>query len=747
LSRLQPTFSDRVKYILQHTETGALTIPEPIGWKNDDNEFVRSKAMAGVMTQMTNNLQFTNQGRNFINSVRDVYGVNADLRMVKDERNPRTDEWTRVYSGFLDLSTWSEENSKVSVKFDSSGLLKLIKSRESEKIELDRLDTIDGKVLTALNKETVALNGRKIQLISRLETDSEFNEAFIRIEDDSKKTNQDILGIPLVEDFASNISIGQVPALRVENADTRTTSEPKARVENLFLADSKVESNISLSIKGSVNININRDAFFVENAVGQVRLVRYNNSTDYDFLEILHQQDIGNLDDNSDLIVAVDINLNFNILIGESLSFQVFIKAGLGSVIGQEGWIEYQLTNVDFTVNINEESFFEPTQAQFYLPHEIGDRLINVISDRNDAFYSTVLGRTDLNYSEDGEAALIGAANGFQIRGFEPEDELYKSFTTTWKDFRDTYLNTWNLGMGIELVGFQERVRIEKLEYFYNKNILIHIGANDENGKFQYTQVNNVKRTEAKDLYFSGLEFGNEKDIEYDEANGLDEYNSSSTFTTVINRVENKYVKKIKYNNSSYAPEFARRKQRKDTPTEDTKYDKVNFLMDLKRGVTDIFSQRFWQDDFTKEPTGVFSPDTAQNLRLSPFNTLLRHGWVIATGLIKYPSDYVRFGRSIANSNLSTQLIDGAEYAENGIIQNQSLESARYKPEFVEFEHEVSFDLLQQVQGKTVVLGEEIPNFHGLVAFRNENGQIEKGFLQNLKPNGNGKWKLLKYNN
>jgi hypothetical protein len=169
--------------------------------------------------------------------------------------------------------------------------------------------------------------------------------------------------------------------------------------------------------------------------------------------------------------------------------------------------------------------------------------------------------------------------------------------------------------------------------------------------------------------------------------------------------------------------------------------------MDLKRGVTSIFEQRLWQDDFEKEPTGVFSPSTAQNLRLSPFNTLLRHGWVIATGLIKYPSDYVRYGSSIANSNLSTQLIGGVEYAENGNIQNQALESARYKPEFVEFEHEVSFDLLQQVQGKTVVLGEEIPNFHGLVAFRNENGQIEKGFLQNLKPNNTGKWKLLKYNN
>ena len=249
MGRLQRTFSDRVRYILQHTETGTLTIPEPIGWKNDDNEFVRSKTLHGVMTQMTNNLQFTNEGRNFINSVRDVFGINADLRMVKDERHPTTDEWTRQYSGFLDLSTWSEDSNKVKVKSDSSGLLKLIKSRESEKIELDRLDTIDGKVLTALSKNKVTLNGRDIQLISRLETAEEFNSASVRIEDDSKKTNIDVLGIPLEEDFASNVSIIQVPALDQEKSDTRTTTEPKARPENLFLADSEVNSNITLSIK------------------------------------------------------------------------------------------------------------------------------------------------------------------------------------------------------------------------------------------------------------------------------------------------------------------------------------------------------------------------------------------------------------------------------------------------------------------------------------------------------------------
>ena len=157
MSRIQPTYSDRVRYFLQHDESGTLLISEPIGWKADDNEFIRSKKFHGVMTQMTNNLKFTNDGRSYINTVRNTYGINANLRLVKDEKDPITDIWTRAYDGFLDLSTWSEEDKKVSVKFNSSGLLKLLKSREGEKIELERLETIDGKLTSIIttNKDLI----------------------------------------------------------------------------------------------------------------------------------------------------------------------------------------------------------------------------------------------------------------------------------------------------------------------------------------------------------------------------------------------------------------------------------------------------------------------------------------------------------------------------------------------------------------------------------------------------------------
>jgi len=42
--------------------------------------------------------------------------------------------------------------------------------------------------------------------------------------------------------------------------------------------------------------------------------------------------------------------------------------------------------------------------------------------------------------------------------------------------------------------------------------------------------------------------------------------------------------------------------------------------------------------------------------------------------------------------------------------------------------------------------GEKVYNIYGLIEFINEDGNIEKGWLMNLKPNKEGKWQLLKFN-
>jgi hypothetical protein len=394
-------------------------------------------------------------------------------------------------------------------------------------------------------------------------------------------------------------------------------------------------------------------------------------------------------------------------------------------------------------VTIKDITFFDKSTSKFVLPFEVLNRTLHITTGVADTLKSNILGRTDLGYIEDGDASLTGLTNGFWVRKFDDEE-----ITISFKDFIESFETVWQIGYGIEKLGFKEQVRVEKLDHFYNPNVLIAIN-----------QPNNIKRTVAKDYFYSGIEIGYNKpsgDNLYEESMGLDEYNIKNSYTTIISRIENVFRKLSKYRADSYGREFARRKPITDFPEEDTRYDKDVMLMDLKRndeGGTN-FLERKWEDDFelplnypSLGATGVFSAETATNLRFSPLNTLLRWGFWLKGGLDKYLDSYVRYGSTNGNSNLKTQLKGSdKEYTENGNILVDDLDKSLFIPEYIEFEYPVDSELLRNVNSSTVIDGETIMNYYGLVEFVNEDNKYEYGYLMNLKPNGKGSWKLLKAN-
>tara|TARA_R110000782_G_scaffold268468_2_gene364969 strand:- start:675 stop:3023 length:2349 start_codon:yes stop_codon:yes gene_type:complete len=752
MSRIAPIYSNRVIYKLTHTSANPLKIREPIGWRDDDNEFVRSKTFHGILTQLTNNLGFTNDGRAFIKNIYALYGVNAKIRLTKDERNPSTDVFERQYSGFLDLFSYEDFEDVVSVKFISSNLLKTIKSRENEKIELDRLTTFSGLVIPSLDNKKVSLNGRDIFLQSELLTDPEQSVTNFIIQSDTGNWRYGALGVNTALKSSSDI---RVQAVFPNSGEEIGGGVPDVGlVAQLFYADNDRDKTLNININVTATLDLVQYSSPISSGFLQLVLAKYDGGTDYNIVDREILQTYSGLFTGVEFDVdASYVNSSYYLKKGESLSLQFYWGAELGSGGVSTGRFEIQAEDIICSIKIEEDSFFDATTSDVLLPHETLERYLKIITDEDNILLTNVLGRTDTSpsYELDGEAALIGATHGFKIRGFAPsedEENRYKPMTSTLKDWYTSYFNTWNLGMGLETVGFTEKIRLEKKSYFYNRNVLINLGK-EINGVFEYIQVNKVKRSVDPTKFNTGLEFGYNKGGEYEEAVGLDEPNGSSTFSTIIDGGSDKYVKLSKYRADAYGMEFCRRFQFVNSPTEDTKYDTSIWLLDMKRGVTSTFEQILGNDTdyFETTPTGIFSPQTASNLRLSPVNNLLRHGWWIDGGLTKYPEEYIRYGSSTNNSRLKTQLVGGAEYAEDGNIQNKDLEDARMTGDIIEFEYEVDYDLLQIIQGKSVILGNEIPNFYGLVAFKNEIGEIEKGYLQKLSPNGVGKWTILKYNN
>lgn len=737
MGTVNQSYFNRVKYTLSHPESGSLIIDEPIGWNNDEKEFARNEEYHGIFTNFSNNLKFIESGADFILLVDQLYGINAQLRLTKDERHPKTDLWVRSYDGYLDLSTKEEEDGQVSIKFNSGGLEQLLKARESEQVEVDRLTSIDGGVLDPLRVDTVLLEGRRVFLKTKYDVEKIENTVTLY-----NQTNGQTRGrtapVPLHIVSKSHES-AQSPINSTSIGNDTWDRSGNGETGLMFFAVSDLDRILHVKLKISFKVNflqfddINFFRFWL-------RLATYKNASDYTFKEnrILFTDD--NYNRLNGKIFTKEFDETITLLAGESLA--LVFDQNMDGKNGKSAHLQMSINNIECDFSIEEDSFREQSTSKFILAHELLNRLCEISTNKKGVFRSDYFGRKDLGYTEDGFGAYNGLTHGFWVRGFDklpiPTETVintFKPLTTSLKDCLASFSAIHNTGFGIEKVGYKEIAVVEDLKYFYNRNVTIRLP----------NQAKKVKRSVATKYYYSSVEIGYEKGGVYEEAMGLDEYNVKSTFTTAITRLKNVYTKISKYRADSYGKEFARRKPIVLGDSIDTPYDNDVFIMDLKPSGINSFIERIYTDDFDKKPSGVYSPDTATSLRLSPLNMLFRHGWVVASGLIKYPSEKLRYASSKANSNLTTKLKGKNEYAENGNVINSELDRARYVPEYVEFEHVVDFEIMQQIEGFTIVLGKKIHNVYGLIEYINEKNEVERGWLINLKPNDK-KWKVLKAN-
>lgn len=753
MGNINPQFNDRIQYTLRNKDMGDLIIVEPIGWNDDEKEYSRHEVYDGVFPRFSNSLKFIEDAAEYIQMVYDIYGIMADIELKRQEKHPQTDVWTLTYTGYLDLTTWSTENKQVLLKFNSGGLEQELKARESENIEVDRTTTFNDTVIPELNTIDVQLDGRRIFLQTKYDINKDEDTIVLRDSGDDNAKRGSIAPAPiaLVNKSHENAQTPIYTTIIGDNSGdigTGNDREGNGSAGLMFFRNSDKERDLSIKFKFNFKItltewdDVNSYRFWA-------RLVKYKDGEDYTFKEhtvLFTGHSYNSLNGND---FGVSFNQTINLLQGESLGLVFDHCARLGSSI-YDGLITttVKLNKIDY-MTVEEDSDFDVSTTKAILAHELAERLVTIDTNKKGSFYSEYFGRMDLGYAVDGPGAYIGFTHGFWVRKFDkfpvPKEatntesevtNLFKPLTTSFKDFMTSNEAILNIGMGIEVINNVEKVRIEEKSYFYNRNVTIRLP----------NQVKNVKRSVATDKYYSAVEIGYEKGGDYEEAFGLDEFNVKSNFSTIISKLKNVYIQISKYRSDSYGMEFARRKPKIINETEDTTYDEDVFFLDLKKDVSGTFLQRKWQNDCEKIPTGIFSPETATNLRLSPVNSLLRHGWWISASVIKYATNKLKFGSSTSNRQLKTKLDGKNEYAENDDIINSELETARFIPEYIEFEHACDFDIMQQVNGYTVILGKKILNLYGLIEFINEDGEIERAFFINLKPNGKGQWKVLKAN-
>lgn len=739
---INPTYNNRVRFKLLHDSYGQLIAKEPTNWRSVEPEVTRASSGDGIFPTLSEALIFTDNAADYLQLIREALGVKAQVLLIIEQKHPQNDKWETWIQAYLDFRSYSSiESNKVSINMASdSKIFEAIKSRESTEVEIERTETLGKKPLSIeqLPFVEVPLTPRKIFLQSNLESSVVDEEGGPLTWTTSQPFNSPPLNVVINSDQERIIDTAphtdQTYFVGYDIPANPNGVYPQNQQFFYYKNDREKKLNLFFDFHakiGFANGSVPTQVLRLEIQKSLHDLDAPNDPATPVELKTIHQFNGNGGGGIQEFTFSNTLSEEFILQEGESLAFILSITEPIS---GGANYITLEKNDI----RIEEDSFFEATTTKAILAHELGQRLTEIITGKSDAFYSEALGRTDIGYSEDGPASLLAVTHGMWIRGFDkdPEGDIknkYKPIKTSFKEFIETISGVHNLSWGIEKKGFTERVRVEEKSFFYNKNITIKLPRKPKS----------IKRSEAPEYYHSKLEIGYDKGGEYEEAMGLDEYNAKSTFSTTIDKITSAFEIVLKYRADKYGLEFCRRKPKKYYPNEDTKYDQDKFILDLKR-FFNSFKERLWSDDFEQLPSGVYSPETATNLRFSPVNILLRHGWEIATGLIKYPQDYIVFGSSTANAKLKTKLNGKPEFAENGDIQNSQLPRARFAPEWIEFEHPIDHDIAQQINGRTQINGKWIQNHYGMVEFINENNKKEYGFLFQVKFSEKGTWKLLK---
>lgn len=695
---------------------------DPKNWDESEKTLKRSTKTFGIITELSKDLQFSKEGAEFLRIMYSTFDIEAQVKLEEWRAYPDKDGFYLHSEGLFDFSGYKTTEHFVNIPFKTGGLNAQIKAQLKEKFELERLDSLDGVELDPLEFIDVALTPREIFLLSKLEIDTSINDGFYteRYWDDGFSSTTPYRS-PILMIQADGTSDPRVQFVIDDfvawNTGGSQWEQVLLDVQNYFYYNNDVSKTIRVS--GEFEVRLGRSGDFIIDAA----FVVTDENNDYVSHQVVYNE--VSLTENSWRTISFN---DIDIILEENENIAFVVNGGYSYGGASDPGLYYRVGRL----TISQDSYYPPSNSKGIFFHEAFDRIMQIITSEQSRFVSDFYGREDIGYPTTQEYALTALLLGFWIRKFDDE-----KIEVSLKDLIEASNAIHNTGYTVENYADVEKLVVEDMKYFFQRGIGIVIP----------NQVSNVTRKAASEFHYANLTFGYNKpsgDNLYEEAMGLDEYNTQNSYTLPITRVDNKYSKISPFRADSYGKEFARRKPQLDFPEQDTRFDREIFLADLKETLGDSYAEREWADDYESAPENVYSPDSATNLRLTPFRNSERHQWFYGSGVSKFASKSVRYANSIGNSNLITDKVDEPARAENGDLLISELERPRFTNMWIEFEFPVDYDLNQQIYGFTDVAGRKTPNYFHLVEFINEFGEKEYGYLFELKPNKEGKWKLLK---
>ncbi|MBS1618840.1 MAG: hypothetical protein JST76_10000 [Bacteroidetes bacterium] len=278
-------------------------------------------------------------------------------------------------------------------------------------------------------------------------------------------------------------------------------------------------------------------------------------------------------------------------------------------------------------------------------------------------------------------------------------------------------------------------VRVEPISYFYDHALTL----------MQCDNVETLERDASAGDAISIFKTGYTK-WEAEEANGLDEFLSKREYRTTLRTLRKTLDRQCKYVASGYAIEVTRRKY--GTSTTDWRYDNDTFVLCLAENTAadaDHPDEPAYMSESggminnpaaSNIPTGILSPDTVYNYRISPARNALRWLPYIANSYQNWADGKLIFtagdGNYIAQGQVATGAIEHTPVNESQTLTLDMLDTAGplitaplYRNEVVKFKYPMSYE-----QWRYINTGN---NKYGKIRYNVNDGPYEEGYILDLK--------------
>lgn len=631
------------KFILNSTELGRVTLTDdPEGWDTVKKVFTRNINLLGVFRKRTAALKFVGDGLEYCVDLFDLKGTEAQMDVTVMRKKDYEDAWELEYQGIgkfnpFDLEWENDLAPSVSIEFEDSGFHNKFITRIGMAVNVGSETTIEGLDIGPMPTKQIQVHQRIIQENNDFEL-SENTKYF------SQTTPPDA-------EYIDSENGHVVPAQKTKG-DTSFIDTP---TDYLLPTAGLICDFVTQPTAFTIRTHITADGSTKETGgLGGSSTVGWyirKYTTDLmTFTDIPLHEITGLPPVDTPFSVDFDVTIDIALDVGQAFTI-IFTTSGF-TVIDRH-YIEYSLCDIHVSLIQN----FDEYVSNGHYRHEFMKRLTQIITDQDDCFKSNVFGRIDIGYVSNGTYYNNALFNGKQLRGFNDSYPVW-SFEKSLKSVK----GIWNVGCGIEKFGSRFKVVIEELPYFFRGTISTTLH-----------NVTAIKRSVNKELTFSEVRVGYEK-AEYEQVNGLEEYNNKSTFATFI-KSDTGILDLISPERADgYGMEFARRKSVRVAQSEDTPYDNEVFVAMVNEGDGGVL--RTQKDENYDSVENIQSPESATNLDITPQRNLIRNGDWIKGCVNKYPTEYVKFISADKETDLASVRTGEAGVVEQTSIQNLALKSS-----------------------------------------------------------------------